>query len=213
MTATYLTRPLMILAAAGMLGIAAQPVDAEDLCKSDVPVDELEPEAAKALYDCAIEGLVAGWQSQGHPDAAEYRDWAPASAYAAAQGTHGNRMLFTFANEIAAAEYLKFADEGVEMPVGSIIAKESFSLHGDGEKKGQVKPGPLFLMEKVAKGTFDETANWKYTLITPAGKAWVESGVTDPAKVQQFCHECHSATLEFQDALFYPVEEARVAGN
>lgn len=188
-------------------------VRAETVCKTDTPVDELSAEQSKELYACAIDGLVAGWQKGGHPIATEYRNWAPASSYASAVGTHGNRMLFTFANDVAQEQYLKFEDENVVMPVGSILAKESFNTHTKGDKIGQVRSGPLFLMEKVAKGTFDETANWKYTLITPAGAAWLESGVTDAAKVQKFCHECHANTLEFQDGMYYPDEDARVSSN
>ena len=183
---------------------------AAETCHSDNALDDLERAEIETLYDCAIDGLVAGWQAAEHPVAMEYKEWAAASSYAAAVGAHANRLLYTYVNDVGAEQYLAFAEEGVEMPVGTVIAKESFNLHTKGDNKGNVRAGPLFLMEKVAAGTFDETANWKYTLITPKGKAWLESGVTDPEKVAQFCHDCHSATEDFQDALYYPAFDARV---
>jgi hypothetical protein len=209
-----------VLSAVAIAGVSAlavfsvsAPTHAADVCKIDVEVDDLTPEQAIAAYDCMIGGLVAGWQSGGHPIAAEYKSWTPAAKYAAAVGTHGNRLLFTYVNDIGKDQYLKFSDDGSKMPVGSILAKESFNAHTKGEQIGELRAGPLFLMEKVAAGTFDETDNWKYTLITPTGKAWLESGVTEAAKVQNACHECHSVMIEDQDGLYYPDEDARVTSN
>ncbi|MEM7545660.1 MAG: cytochrome P460 family protein [Pseudomonadota bacterium] len=199
------------VALTGLIGTTAS--HAADVCKIDVEVDDLTPEQAQSAYDCMIDGLLAGWQKGGHPVAAEYKTWTAAASYPAAVGTHGNRLLFTYVNDIGKEQYLKFEEEGVTMPVGSILAKESFNAHTKGDKIGQLRAGPLFLMEKVAPGTFDETDNWKYTLITPGGKAWLESGVTEPAKVQNACHECHSLVLEDQDAMYYPDWDARVATN
>jgi len=205
---------LLAAGAVAVTGVVSfSPAKAADVCKVDVPVDELSAEQATQAYDCMIDGLVAGWQKGDHPVAAAYKTWTAAATYAAAVGAHGNRLLFTYANDIAKEQYLKFEDEGVSMPVGSILAKESFNAHTKGEKLGQLRAGPLFIMEKVAAGSFDETNNWKYTLITPGGKAWLESGVTKPEKVQSACHECHSAVLEDQDAMYYPDEDARVAAN
>ena len=81
-----------------------------------------------------------------------------------------------------------------------MIAKESFNV----TKKGKVKAGPLFFMEKVAAGTADEFGNWLYSAFTPKGKVM---------KVKQgFCHGCHKA-FEDQDSLGYPGEDYRVSSN
>ena len=210
---------LAILAATGAAiaaAVALAPADhasAANECGTENAIDDIERAEAEALYDCAIDGLVAGWSQAGHPVATAYRDWTAASTWAAATGTHGNRFLFTYVNDAGKDAYLAFAEENVDMPVGSILAKESFTIGKKGDKKGKVQSGPLFLMEKVAAGTFDETDNWKYTLITPKGIAWIESGKTEPAKIAKFCHDCHSAVGEDQDFLYYPDEDARVASN
>ena len=41
---------------------------------------------------------------------------------------HGNRIMDTFANDIAAEQYLKYQEEGFTMPVGSVLAKESITI-------------------------------------------------------------------------------------
>ena len=207
------TLTIMVAASLFFVSTAHQPVSAAESCRTDKTPDELERAEAEMLYDCVIETLVSGWRKGDHPVALEYRDWTPASTYAAATGTHSNRLLFTYVNDVAKDAYLSFAEENVTMPVGSIIAKESFGVGKKGDKKGKPVAGPLFPMEKVAKGSFDETGNWKYTLITPGGKAWLESGKTEPAKIAKFCHDCHEAVLEDQDAMFYPAEEARVGSD
>ena len=210
---------LAILAATGAAVAAfftlapADHASAANECSTELAIDDIERAEAERLYDCAIDGLVAGWRKGDHPVALAYRDWAPASTWAAATGTHGNRFLFSFVNDTGKDAYLAFAEENVDMPVGTIIAKESFTIGKKGDKKGKVVSGPLFLMEKVAAGEFDETDNWKYTLITPKGKPWLQSGKTEPAKIAKFCHDCHSAVGEDQDFLYYPDEDARVASN
>ena len=86
------------------------------------------------------------------------------------------------------------------MPAGTLIAKESFNVN----KKGEVKVGPLFFMEKVAAGNADEYGNWVYSVVQPNGK---------PGKIsQKFCHDCHGA-FDTQDAMGYPDEDYRIAAE
>jgi len=116
----------------------------------------------------------------------------------AVTGPHGNRFLQTWANDIAAEQYLKFAEEGVHMPVGSVLAKESFKIH---KKKKKAVIGPLFIMTKLEEGASPETNDWLYSGLQPNGK---------PMKFKQsFCSSCHIG-WEDQDALAYPAEEVRV---
>ena len=85
------------------------------------------------------------------------------------------------------------------MPAGSILAKESVTFS---KKKKMARPGPLFVMTKLAAGEAPETGDWYYSGLQPNGKAM---------KVKQsFCHNCHSA-FEDQDFLAYPVEEVRIS--
>ena len=119
-------------------------------CESDVKKDDLTKEQVVGLYDCIKGKLREKYAQKGGENTKEYQSWKEASTQPAATGTHGNRFLMTFVNEAGYAEYVKFAEDrkANPMPVGSIMAKESFNL----SKKGKVKRGPLFFMTKVAVG-------------------------------------------------------------
>ncbi|WP_299782303.1 cytochrome P460 family protein [uncultured Roseobacter sp.] len=161
---------------------------------------DLEQSEIDVLYDCVKDAMAEGYAKQGDATGSEYRSWTVTATSAAVQGAHSKRALLTFANDIAAEQYLKFEEEGVVMPVGSVLAKESVSFS---KKKKQARPGPLFIMTKVAAGEAPETDDWVYGGLQPNGK---------PMKFKQaFCHDCHAA-WEDQDFLAYPVEEVRV-GN
>lgn len=160
---------------------------------------DLTEEEVVSLYDCIKGKMLEGYNKQGDEIAANYRDWAVTATRPAVQGAHQNRLLLTFANDIAAEQYLKFEEEGVKMPVGSILAKESAKLN---KKKGAVVVGPLFIMTKMEEGSSPDTGDWLYSGVLPNGK---------PMKIKQsFCHDCHVA-WEDQDALAYPVEEVRLS--
>lgn len=167
-------------------------VDAED------PFD-LEAAQIHQIYECISDALAKGYAKEGDEIASNFRSWTVSSTRPAVAGAHGNRLLQTFANDIAAEQYLKFEEEGVVMPVGSILAKESIKLN---KKKKKAVAGPLFIMTKMEVGSIPETADWLYAGIKPNGK---------PMKfTQSFCHDCHAA-YEDQDMLAYPLEEVRVA--
>ncbi len=169
-------------------------------CKVDVtdPFD-LDAAAITEIYDCLKDEMVESYSKEGNEVAAAYRDWTVSSTRPAVAGAHGNRLLQTFANEAAAEQYLKFADEGVVMPVGSVLAKESITIS---KKKKAAVTGPLFIMTKVEAGGAPETADWVYSAVQPNGK---------PMKFKQsFCHDCH-VSWEAQDMMAYPLEEVRVS--
>jgi len=148
------------------------------------------------FYACMEAQMARGYAAEGNEVAANYRDWTVSSTRPAVQGAHSARLLQTFANDVAADQYLKFESEGVEMPAGSVLAKESFSV-----KNGEGVVGPLFIMTKLEEGASPETDDWRYDALTPSGG---EMGIS-----QSFCHDCH-VTWESQDMLAYPIEEVRV---
>lgn len=175
----------------------SSPAHAED-CTAPGAVDELNPEQVQVIYDCIREELRAGYKAGDDPVAVAYTDWGAASKLPAAPGFHSNRFLMTFVNETGFDAYTDFKDEDALMPVGTVIAKESFGIN----KKKVVRKGPLLIMEKVAVGTADEFDNWVYSGVTSKGKVM---------KIKQaFCHDCHVG-FEAQDNLGYPVEEVRVS--
>ncbi|MDU8942791.1 cytochrome P460 family protein [Ovoidimarina sediminis] len=174
----------------------------------DCPVAEgtdrfpLNDEEVLALYDCIKDWMAESYASEGDEIGATYRSWTVTATRPAVAGAHSERFLQTFANDIAAEQYLKFETEGVTMPVGSVLAKESFGINA---KTNMLRRGPLFIMTKVAAGEAPDTMGWVYSALQPNGKPMTFK--------QSFCHDCH-AGWEDQDALAYPLEEVRVTpGN
>lgn len=159
---------------------------------------ELDAAAIDEIYSCLKDEMAEKYAKEGDEVAAAYRDWTVSSTRPAVAGAHGNRLLQTFANDTAAEQYLKFAEEGVDMPAGSVLAKESITISA---KKKEARTGPLFIMTKGEEGSAPDTADWVYAGVQPNGK---------PMKFKQsFCHDCHVA-WEAQDMLAYPLEEVRV---
>lgn len=164
----------------------------------DDPFD-LEAAQISEIYACLKDTMAEGYAREGDEVASSYRSWTVSSTRPAVAGPHGNRLLQTFANDIAAEQYLAFAEEGVKMPAGSVLAKESITIS---KKKKQAVVGPLFIMTKMEDGAIPETADWLYAGIQPNGKVM---------KIKQsFCHDCHANYAE-QDMLAYPLEEVRVS--
>jgi hypothetical protein len=160
---------------------------------------ELDAAAIDEIYTCLKDEMAEKYAKEGDEVAAGYRDWTVTSTRPAVAGAHGNRLLQTFANDTAAEQYLKFAEEGVDMPAGSVLAKESISIS---KKKKEARTGPLFIMTKGEEGSAPDTGDWVYAGVQPNGK---------PMKFKQsFCHDCHVA-WEAQDMLAYPLEEVRVS--
>lgn len=168
-------------------------------CTTEKKKDDLTDAEAMELYDCIKDDLLARFQKSGRPEAEAYRSWTVNSTNPFISATHGNRFVIHYANDVAAETYGKYAEEGVTMPVGSVLGKESFTI----SKEGEVRAGPLFLMEKVE--SLPEFDNWQYTTILPNGKV----GGPKPS----FCHDCHKNVLEGQDAMFYPDVDYRVSSN
>ena len=132
-----------------------------------------------------------------HPVGTAYRDWVQTSTRPAIPGAHTERFLQTFANDIAAEQYLKFEEEGFVMPAGSVLAKESFRV-----KDGEAIVGPLFIMTKLEEGEAPDHGDWFYEMMLP-------TGVVLQSVSQGFCSSCHLG-WDYRDSMAYPVEEVRV---
>ena len=140
--------------------------------------------------------------SDGSDIAADYRSWDIYNTAPYQSATHGGRYVNNYANETGAA-YGKFEDFG-EMPVGSILAKDSFTLDGDGEGSS----GPLFLMRKMEAGFRPDFGDWEYTLIMPGGNVYGITNAAGSGNVD-FCGTCHMAVLDQDHMFFMPVEYRR----
>lgn len=193
-----------LFGAATLLNAASGHVNAN--CDLTIDRDAMSYTDAHEIYLCIADKQGIGYQTGDKrwvniDHVKQFRSWTPASTLPADPGVHSGRFLFTYVNSIGASEYLKFKDEGAKMPVGTVIAKESFSV----KDSGKTKLGPLFIMEKVAPGTSPKTNDWYYTAVQP-------NGVPMAVNVFKACNECHSG-FEGSDYLGYPDEEVRVGVN
>lgn len=167
-------------------------------CTFEAEIADFTQEQIDALYDCVRDELLESYQSGDNEVAAVYRDWGQAQTGPAAPGFHGGRFLNTFVNEVGFDAYTRYEedDETFEMPVGSVIAKESYTL-----REGAPRRGPLFIMTRGETADYPDTDGWIYSAVQPNG---------DPMGISQsFCHDCHGGYTH-SDSLGYPAFDARL---
>ena len=192
----------ILAAAAGILTFATAAQAAS--CDPGKDGNDLTFEEAQKVYDCIEADLHAGYMKGDKKwipaeFVADYRNWTLANTLPANPGFHGGRFLMTRINDVGAEAYLKFAEENVVIPAGTVIAKESFAV----TEKGEVQPGPLFIMQKVAAGVSPETDDWYYMMVGP-------DGTPQAVPVMVACNECHMGNYGHQGDLGYPDPEVRV---
>ncbi|MGF1624009.1 MAG: hypothetical protein ACFCVH_03930 [Alphaproteobacteria bacterium] len=167
-------------------------------------VIELTPEEAAEAYACARELLQEAYRVSGDPVADAYADWDLYNTAPYLSALHGSRYVNNYGN--APAESYGDWEDGGPMPVGAILAKDSFVVGGD----GTVGLGPLFLMEKMDAGFHPDSDDWKYSMILPDGNLFgVTNGVNSNAV--EFCAGCH--VVAPVDHMYFLPPEFRVGGN
>ena len=163
----------------------------------------LEPSEALSIYDNIASDMAKGYAVSMDPAAMHFRKWRRFNSAPYKSATHGNRYVNNFVNGIGVDAYGPMGG-GKEMPVGSVIAKDSFTVTSD----TAVFAGALFVMEKMAKGTRPETGNWRYTMIMPDG-SYLGDSEGDNADKVSFCHDCHKAKAK-NDYLFFIPKKYRI---
>ncbi len=131
--------------------------------------------------------------------AQDYSAWQIFNTVPYKSYTHGGRFVNNFANGFGADSYGEYEDGGT-MPVGSVLAKDSFAVSG----KGTVVAGPLFVMEKMPSGFNAESEDWRYTLVMPNGNVVGTTNGEGSSNVA-FCIDCH-VYAERDSLLFIPEE-------
>lgn len=161
----------------------------------------LTKEQSRSVYAGIRRLLDSGYSGTGNPIAEQYGSWNRYNDAPFRSATHGQRYVNNYANAIA-APYGKYEKAG-KLPVGSIIAKDSFAV----TQIGEVKPGPLFVMEKMPAGFNYVSGDWRYTMITPEGELF---GMTkgENAERVEYCIGCH-LVRESHDHLFFVPEVYR----
>jgi hypothetical protein len=155
----------------------------------------LGPGEAESIYQIAVPALSKGYARSNRPSAKNYLQWRRHNTAPYLSSTHGNHYINNYANP-AARNYGQFEKAG-KLPVGSVIAKDSFSV----TETGGILLGPLFLMEKMPQGFNYVSGNWKFTLVQPDGSVLGETNGPGSARVE-YCIACHLA-VEHQDHLYF----------
>lgn len=168
--------------------------------------EKLTPQRANEIYEIVRPALQAGYAIATSPLAAWYQDWRRANTAPYLSATHGNRYLNNYVNEIGAVSYFRFEKVG-KMPVGTIIAKDSFSMRTTGE----ILLGGLFLLEKMPAGFSDLADDWKYTFIQADGTLFGETNASGSKRVE-YCTSFHLAAPHHEHLWFVP-QAFRVAAG
>jgi hypothetical protein len=157
----------------------------------------LDPERAAEIYAIARAGMKVGYALSGLEVARDYQTWRRYNSAPYLSATHGNHYLNNYANEIART-YGDFEGAG-RLPVGSVIAKDSFSVtESDG-----ILLGALFIMEKMPQGFSYVSGDWKFTLVKPDGTIFGETNGAGSARVE-YCITCHLSRERYDHLYFVP---------
>jgi len=195
----------LMTAFAGLAAIALNGAAAEAACEAGKPRAEMSYQDAQALYDCLAGPMYEAYNQNDKrwipaEIVRDYRSWDKANTLPADPGFHGERYLITYVNATGYDAYTEFRDENVEIPAGTVIAKESFQVSED----GRATAGPLFLMQKTEPGASPDTLDWYYMMVMP-------NGAPAAINVYSACSACHMENFGAQGGLGYPVEEVRVS--
>jgi len=216
-TAVMLSRPIWfgVFAVATVAGLvlavswaAAQSEDGDEVLRPkrhfalERPGDLTKADAIK-VYDEIADEMARGYAVSGDPTAHAYRRWRRYNDASYRSETHGNRYVNNYANGIANKAGYGDLKEGVVMPPGAVLAKDSFTYTADHE----LYAGALFIMEKLPAGGNPAMADWRYAMIMPDGSVFGDTN-NETAERMDFCHDCHKQVEEF-DYLFFVPEEYR----
>jgi hypothetical protein len=166
-------------------------------------VAEINGAEAKVVYDCLLPEMTQAYVKAGLKEVKDYTTWLRVSTRPYQSATHGSRYVNNYANGKGANRYKMFEKAG-KMPLGSVLAKDSFVVQPD----GKVAVGPLFIMEKMKTGFNKESGDWRYTMVMPDGKV---AGITKGKGMSmKFCAECHAGVAPELDHIMLVPSEYRV---
>ncbi len=159
---------------------------------------------AVAAYDCLEPTTTAAYGKSDNSRALEFRTYRIYSKQPYISGTHGNRFVMNYGNA-AAKNYGAYENAGV-FAAGSVLAKPSFSVKGN----GKATLGPLFLMEKMEAGFSSASDDWRYTMVMPDGSMFGTTKGKGSAKVE-FCVGCHMSVAPEADSMMFLPADYRAA--
>lgn len=163
---------------------------------------DLTPKESEAIYQSLVDDLNARYLLSALPELDHYTYWQRVNQHPYLSATHGQRFINNYVN-VLGRNYAK-AEEFDHMPVGAVLAKDSFTVTSD----QHIYAGPLFLMEKMPAGFSSEARDWRYIMVLPDGSLFGDSA-DDPEGTMTFCVTCHQAAGDENDHLFFVPPEAR----
>ncbi|MDP6872070.1 MAG: cytochrome P460 family protein [Alphaproteobacteria bacterium] len=209
-----MSRPRLpsLATAAGLIGLAgfnlvgpAFSAEEEHLRLGDPGA--LPPAKAQAIYQSVQGAMADGYAPSRDPIAKNYPRWRRFNSAPYLSATHGNRYANNFANEKAVKAGYGRLQPGQTMPPGSVVVKDSYTV----TKEGEVFPGALFFMQKLAPGRSADTGDWRFVQILPDG-SYIGDTTGDSPEDVMFCFTCHKAMADV-DYLFFLPEAYRSKGK
>ncbi len=164
--------------------------------KARKPAQMDKPESLR-VYNAIVEDLAAGYRLSRNAIAKNYLEWRQYNDAPYRSRTHGERFINNYGNRLARG-YDRM-ERGATLPRGAVIAKDSFTASAD----GSVKPGPLFIMEKMAPGFNRQSGDWRYTMILPDGSLFGQTKGENAEQVR-FCIGCHATRANYDHLFFVP---------
>ena len=162
----------------------------------------LSDAGAEAIYSQIQVELAKAFARSGKRLVNGYTAWKRYNLTPYLSSTHGDRYINNFANDKTVGyDTLK---KGSKMQVGTVIAKDGFAV----TEQGEVLPGRLFVMEKLAAGASPDTGDWRYLTIENDGSV-IGDSIDDPQNSMEFCHVCHKVRAS-RDFLFYVPPDYRL---
>lgn len=163
----------------------------------------LEPAETMAIYQRVRKRMHAGYNRSQNPAIADLGEWLRYNSAPYLSAAHGKRYVNNYANPLARA-YSRYEEAG-PMPVGAVLAKDSFTV----TRTGEVFAGALFVMEKMPSGFNAASHDWRYTMIMPDGSLF---GMTkgEGSERVEFCVTCHEAVDDSHHQMFFVPQQYRI---
>ncbi len=158
---------------------------------------------AESIYQAVRSQLRNSYRQAEDPITEAYQTWRRFNHTPYRSPNHGERFVNHYGNPEAAG-YAKFENLS-PLPEGAIIIKDSFTV----TRHGDVRSGPLFMMEKMPAGFPSRAGTWRFMMLRGDD---LLVGITDGegAEKVQFCGECHHNAGARNDFLYFMPRNARI---
>lgn len=160
---------------------------------------DLSKEEALRVYESLQRRMGRGYAAAQMDILLNYQNWPLFNDAPYISATHGQRFVNSYANRMA--HNYGTLQPGEKLPMGSVLAKDSVTVTDE----GNIHPGALFVMEKLADGANPDTADWRYIMVMPDGSLFGDT-MGARARAVAYCHDCHGAVADRDYTFFVPEE-------